>query len=70
MSDAAQEWQEQALYDLETARAMLDSGRFLYIQSRYPEEIRKMGSSIRREVAEIALQQTEAEIQWLSSMLT
>jgi len=125
MSDAVDSWKEQAQYDLETARAMLASGRFLYvlfccqqavekalkalivqktgavpprthnlkqladtagielsdecrrfleeltayyIQSRYPEEIRRMGASIRREQAEQTLRQTEGEIQWLLSM--
>jgi len=127
MSDAAQSWAEQSQYDLETARAMLESGRHLYvlfccqqsvekalkalivrqtggfpprihnllqlaesagietsaerkrflgeltayyIQSRYPEEIRILGSTIRREIAEETLKKTEAEIQWLSSRLT
>lgn len=31
MSDTADNLREQAEYDLETARAMLDAGRFLYI---------------------------------------
>jgi HEPN domain-containing protein len=127
MSDAAQSWAEQSQYDLETARAMLESGRHLYvlfccqqsvekalkalivrqtggfpprihnlvqlaesagvetlverrrflgeltayyIQSRYPEEIRRLGSTIRREVAEETLKKTEVEIQWLLSRLT
>ena len=127
MSETVNGWKEQAQYDLETARAMLDSGRFLYvlfccqqsvekalkalivqktsslpprihnlmqlaesagiemsferkrfmgelaayyIQSRYPEEIRRLVSTIRREAAAELLKQTEAEIQWLLSLLT
>ncbi len=31
MSPTAQKWAEQARYDLETARAMLTSGRYLYV---------------------------------------
>ncbi|HPA45279.1 MAG TPA: HEPN domain-containing protein [bacterium] len=31
MSDAIQQWVDQAQYDLETARAMLKSGRYLYV---------------------------------------
>jgi len=127
MSDAVQSWVERAQYDLETARAMLESERHLYvlfccqqsvekalkalivrqtgglpprihnllqlaesagiemsaerkrflgeltayyIQSRYPEEIGRLGSTIRREIAEDTLKKTEAEIQWLLSRLT
>lgn len=31
MSSASQQWMEQARYDLDTARAMFDSGRYLYV---------------------------------------
>jgi HEPN domain-containing protein len=31
MSSAAKQWTEQARYDLDTARAMFDSGRYLYV---------------------------------------
>ncbi len=31
MSSASQQWTEQARYDLDTARAMFDSGRYLYV---------------------------------------
>jgi len=31
MTDAAQRWAEQAQYDLDTARAMLTSSRYLYV---------------------------------------
>jgi len=31
MSEAAQTWAEQSQYDLDTARAMLASGRYLYV---------------------------------------
>lgn len=31
MTDAERMWMDQARYDLETARAMLDSGRYLYV---------------------------------------
>jgi len=127
MSKSVEAWKERAEYDLETARAMLEAGRFLYvlfccqqaiekalkaliversgelpprihsllrladtagvtvpverrpflreltaysIQSRYPEEIPTSGTAIPRETAERILKQTEAELQWLLSMLT
>jgi HEPN domain-containing protein len=31
MSSASKQWTEQARYDLDTARAMFDSGRYLYV---------------------------------------
>lgn len=31
MEAAARHWAEQARYDLDTARAMFDPGRFLYV---------------------------------------
>jgi HEPN domain-containing protein len=31
MANPAQEWAERARYDLETARAMRESGRYLYV---------------------------------------
>lgn len=31
MSESRRYWTEQALYDLETARAMLEAGRYLYV---------------------------------------
>lgn len=125
MTDASQSWDEQSRYDLDTARAMLASNRYLYvlfccqqavekalksvivrytgklpprihnlvqlaeetgielkieqrrfvgelsayyIQSRYPEEIKVLGSSISHENAEEILKKTEEFIQWLFSM--
>ncbi len=127
MSDTVNNWREQAEYDLETARAMLDAGRFLYvlfccqqaiekalkaliiqqtgnlpprvhnliqltesinidlpvdkrkflgeltayyIQSRYPDEIRKMSSTIKKDLAEKTLEQTETIVKWLLSVTT
>jgi HEPN domain-containing protein len=125
MNEAAQSWAEQSRYDLETARAMLASSRYLYvlfcchqavekalksvivertggfpprihnllrlaeeagieayivhkrflgelsayyIQSRYPEEIKVLGSIITQESAAEILKKTEETIQWLFSM--
>jgi hypothetical protein len=31
MADAAEKWATQSLYDIETAKAMLDTGRYLYV---------------------------------------
>ena len=31
MSSASKQWTDQARYDLDTARAMFDSGRYLYV---------------------------------------
>jgi HEPN domain-containing protein len=42
MSQAAQRWAEQARYDLETARAMLDSGRYLYVLFCCQQAVEKM----------------------------
>jgi HEPN domain-containing protein len=121
-----EQWANRARYDLETAQAMLDSERFLYVlfccqqavekmlkgviaartgefpprlhnlmqlakhaglepdtrqarlmrelseyyvQSRYPEQIEAAFSEVPRETAREALDQTEAMVQWLSSMM-
>jgi HEPN domain-containing protein len=126
MSETEQGWADQAQYDLETARAMLASGRYLYvlfccqqavekalkavivrrtgempprvhnlvrlaetaqvqsdqgqmrllgelsayyIQSRYPEEIKAVGSTITRGIADEVLKKTEQTISWVLSML-
>ena len=126
MSETEQCWVDQAQYDLETARAMLASGRHLYvlfccqqavekalkavivrksgelpprihnllrlaeaaqiqsdrerirflgelsayyIQSRYPEEIRAVGSTISRALADEVLSKTEQTIPWVLSIL-
>lgn len=127
MGPEASGWMEQGQYDLETARAMLASRRYLYvlfccqqavektlkalivqrtgefpprihnlpklaqtagldpgpdrmaalaafssfyIQTRYPEEIKALGTTISREKAGKALQETEETLQWLRSLLT
>ncbi|MHB1158269.1 MAG: HEPN domain-containing protein [Phycisphaerales bacterium] len=121
-----QQWAEQAKYDFETAHAMLDSGRYLYvlfccqqavekmakaiiaqrtgefpprlhdlmrlagkadikpdadqallmrqlseyyIQSRYPDDIARMGKGVTHELARNAMDRTEVLLQWLQSML-
>ncbi|MCH7720862.1 MAG: HEPN domain-containing protein [Planctomycetes bacterium] len=121
-----EQWADRARYDLETARAMLDSGRLLYVlfccqqaiekmlkgviaartgelpprlhnlmqlakhvglepeanrarlmrelseyyfQSRYPDTMEAAFSDVSAETAGEALDQTEAVVQWLSSML-
>ena len=126
MSETEQGWVDQALYDLETAQAMLASGRYLYvlfccqqaaekalkavivrrtgelpprvhnlmrlaetakiqltpdvqrflgelssyyIQSRYPEEIKTVGSAVSRELAASIHAKTEQTVQWVLSML-
>lgn len=125
MTKAEQMWVDQARYDLETARAMLDASRYLYVlfccqqavekalkakivgltgelpprthtllrlaeraeielnieqarlykelsayyvQTRYPEEIRAMGSILNREIAEEYFRKTEETLQWLFSI--
>jgi len=126
MSEAAKHWAEQSEYDLDTARAMLASNRYLYvlfccqqavekalkaiivsrtatlpprihnlvrlaeeagivkpverthflgelsayyIQSRYPEDIRGLASTVTREMAGETLASTEEMISWLLSMI-
>ena len=126
MSEAVRRWVERSRYDLDTATAMLASGRYLYvlfccqqavekalkavittrtgtlpprihnlprlaeaaqidlpddqaqflgelsayyIQSRYPEEISGLASTMTREAAQKALKTTEETTQWLFSIL-
>ena len=121
-----QRWAEQGRYDLDTAQAMMQSGRYVYvlfccqqavekmlkgviakltqempprihnlmqlakraglepdaeqsllmrelseyyIQSRYPEEIDPLSSSLGHEIAHQTLQRTERTVEWLSSMI-
>ena len=42
MADAIQRWAAQARYDLETARAMLDAGRYLYVLFCCQQAVEKM----------------------------
>jgi hypothetical protein len=63
MSETEQGWVDQAQYDLETARAMLAS-------RRYPEEIRAVGSTMTRGLAQEVLRKTEQTIQWVLSIPT
>jgi HEPN domain-containing protein len=126
MNEAVRSWVERSCYDLDTAKAMLASGRYLYvvfccqqaaekalkavvasrtgalpprihnllrlaeaaqielptdkiqflgelsayyIQSRYPEEMSGLASSITRETAQKTLNITEETTQWLFSIL-
>jgi len=126
VSPVPEQWAERARYDLETARAMWDSGRFLYVlfccqqavekmlkaviaersgqcpprlhnllrlakhagveldqsqtvlmedlsryyvQSRYPEELPALSRDLDRHTCEKVLNQTQEQMQWLSSML-
>jgi len=126
MTSIPEEWTERANYDLETARAMLKSRRFLYvlfccqqavekmlkgviakrtealpprlhnlirlaehaevepekeqtdfmralsgyyIQTRYPDEIAALSRDLSRQMAQEVLNETEAMVQWLSSMI-
>lgn len=41
-SPTVQKWVEQARYDLETARAMLDSGRYVYVVFCCQQAVEKM----------------------------
>ena len=120
------DWVEQARYDLETAKAMLAAGRYLYVlfccqqsvekaikgvialrsgempprlhnlmrlaekaglevgestaerlraltayyvQTRYPEEIRRLAAGVDRRLAEQALHQAEELLQWLATWM-
>lgn len=124
--NSVERWLEQMTYDLDTAEAMLKTGRYLYvafcsqqaiekglkafivkqthefpprlhdltrlssfaglildakqekflgklstyyIQTRYPEEIEKLGKSISKETADQILSQTKEIIQWLLSIM-
>ena len=42
MTSAADRWADQALYDLETAKAMMDSGRYLYVLFCCQQAVEKM----------------------------
>ncbi len=46
MSSIPSKWADQARYDLETARAMLDSGRFLYVLFCCQQAMEKMLKAI------------------------
>ncbi|MHB9027201.1 MAG: HEPN domain-containing protein [Candidatus Latescibacterota bacterium] len=126
MTEAEQNWIDQAKYDLDAAQVMLNACRYIYvfflcqqavekalkarivgltgelpprihnliklaeiaevelnfeqtrlykelstyyIQTRYPEEIRAMGSILTREFTTEYFQKTEETLQWLFSML-
>ena len=42
MADAAEKWAAQSLYDIETAKAMLDTGRYLYVLFCCQQSVEKM----------------------------
>jgi len=42
MADAAEQWAAQSLYDIETAKAMLDAGRYLYVLFCCQQAVEKM----------------------------
>jgi HEPN domain-containing protein len=42
MTDAAEKWAAQSRYDIETARAMLDTGRYLYVLFCCQQAVEKM----------------------------
>jgi len=42
MADAAEKWAAQSLYDIETAKAMLDAGRYLYVLFCCQQAVEKM----------------------------
>lgn len=42
MADSTQRWVTQSLYDLETAKAMLDSGRYFYVLFCCQQAVEKM----------------------------
>ena len=120
------DWMDQARYDADTARAMLEAGRYLYVlfccqqavekaikgvialrsgempprlhrlmrlaekaglevdasraeqlrkltgyyvQTRYPEEIRRLSAGVDRPLAEEAIGYTEELLEWLSGLM-
>jgi HEPN domain-containing protein len=42
MADAVEQWAAQSLYDIETAKAMLDAGRYLYVLFCCQQAVEKM----------------------------
>jgi HEPN domain-containing protein len=46
MSSASKHWTEQARYDMDTARAMFDSGRYLYVLFCCQQAVEKTLKSI------------------------
>ena len=42
MADAAEKWAAQARYDIETAKAMFDTGRYLYVLFCCQQAVEKM----------------------------
>ncbi len=50
-SPTVQKWIDQASYDLETARAMLDSGRYLYVVFCCQQAVEKMIKAVIAQVS-------------------
>ena len=46
MADASKQWADQARYDLDTARAMFDAGRYLYVLFCCQQAVEKMLKSL------------------------
>jgi len=50
-SPTVQKWMDQASYDLETAQAMLDSGRYLYVVFCCQQAVEKMIKAVIAQVS-------------------
>ena len=46
MADASKQWADQARYGLDTARAMFDAGRYLYVLFCCQQAVEKMLKSL------------------------
>lgn len=78
MSKARQKWNDLARYDLETARAMMTSGRYLYVLfccqqaaekavKGIVEEILDLARGVSADLAAETLRRTEEFVEWLES---
>lgn len=70
------EWASQARYDLDTAGAMWESGRYIYcifnevsVPTRYPDELEKLLKEYSRDKTQLVLRQSEEVLKWLTERL-
>ncbi|HDP80310.1 MAG TPA: HEPN domain-containing protein [Spirochaetes bacterium] len=65
-----QYWQDMAGYDLETARAMLSTGRYLYVGFMCHQTVEKsLKAYYNDEVCDDIVKQTEEFFEWINRLL-
>lgn len=66
---AVQIWMERVDYDLETARAMLKAGRYLYVVFMCQQAVEKNVKAILRKEAKEYLIKTDRLVLWLTQKM-